>query len=1030
MRLRGLVLPAKILALGGVYFCAAKLALLLASVHPSAAPVWPPTGIALAALLVFGYRVWPGIFLGAFLANITTFGSVATSLGIACGNTLEGLIGAYLVNCFAGGRRAFERPQGVFKFSVLAGVVATTISATFGVSSLAFGGFADWSNYWAIWITWWLGDMSGALVVAPFLVLWTASRWNHWNRNKFIEAAALLLTLFIAVSKVFHNWFGLSDQRYPLAIHALPILAWAAMRFGVRVTAAAALLLSGIAVWGTLRGSGPFASEQLNESLLLLQLFVSVSTVTSLMLAAAVSEQKRVKEALQGSEGQLRAVLDTVGEGIVTIDPTGTIVMVNPEAGHIWGYRQEELVGKSVQMLMPEKYREPHAAGLKRYLETGMAQVLGKRLEMEGEKKDGSVFSLEISIKETQTGERLHFTAAVRDITERKRREETLQSNESRFRALIENSSDAVALVSPEGAIKYASPSTARILGYLPEEFVGRNAFEFIHPDDLGQTKRRLVELLKNPDQLVRAEYRVQHKNGHWLWMEGVGHNLLGESSVGAIVINYRDVTERKVAEEAGSRVTAIVESSDDAIVGKDLDGIIRNWNWGAERLYGYTAREIVGQSAALLMPSEHSEEFSKMMAKIRQGERVEHYETERRTKDGRLIDVSLSVSPIFDASGRVVGAASIARNISEQKRLERELQQANEKLSGWVQELERRNQEVFVLNEMGDLLQTCLNFDEAYQVIARSAPNLFPQEPGGLFIFEPHGRFLVAAALWGESLLGERSFEPDDCWALRRGRMHLVEKAQSELVCPHLTHPLWKGCLCVPLVAQSETLGLLHLQSGPRPGHGKENSNPYWNENKVRLVRTVAEHIALNLANLKLRTTLSERSIRDPLTGLFNRRYLEESLERELYRSARERRPLGTVMIDLDGFKKFNDTFGHSAGDSVLRALGEFLQKRTRGGDLACRYGGEEFTLILPGASLEVTRQRAEQLRQEIQHLKVPYSKHITVSLGVAVFPEHGSTQEALLKAADFALYQAKSEGGNRVAVAQLTASSQTKVR
>lgn len=1023
-------MPVGILLLGGVYYCAAKLALLLASVHPSAAPVWPPTGIALAALLIFGCRVWPGIFLGAFLANITTFGSMATSLGIASGNTLEGLIGAYLVNQLAGGRRAFERPQDVFKFSVLAGVVATTISATFGVSSLSFGGLADWSNYWAIWITWWLGDMSGALVVAPFIILWTDSGWNHWNRKKFIEAAALLITLFLAVSKVFNNWFGLADHRYPLAIHSLPILAWAAMRFGVRVTAAASLLLSGVAVWGTLRGSGPFASEQLNESLLLLQLFVSVSTVTSLMLAAAVSEQKRVKEALQGSESQLRAVLHTVGEGIVTIDTTGTIVMVNPEAGHIWGYRQEELVGKSAQILMPEKHRESHAAGLKRYLETGMAQVLGKRLEMEGTRKDGSVFPLEISIKETLIGERLHFTAAVRDIAERKRTEKELLASEEWFRALIENSSDAVALISPEGAIKYASPSTQRILGYSSEEFVGRNAFEFIHPDDLGHTKRHLVELLKNPNELVRAEYRVQHKNGHWLWMEGVGHNLLGESSVGAVVINYRDITERKAAEKAGSQLAAIVESSDDAIVGKDLEGIIRNWNWGAERLYGFTAAEAVGQSVALLVPPHLSGDFSKMMAKIRQGERVEHYETERRTKDGRLIDVSLSISPVFDSSGRVVGAASIARNISEQKRLERELQQANEKLSGWVQELEQRNREVFVLNEMGDLLQTCLNFDEAYQVIARSAPNLFLQEPGGLFIFEPHGRFLAAAALWGEPLLGERSFEPDDCWALRRGRMHLVEKPQSELVCPHLTHPLWKGCLCVPLVAQSETLGLLHLQSGPKPEPAKGNSNPYWSENKVRLVRTVAEHIALNLANLKLRATLSERSIRDPLTGLFNRRYLEESLERELYRAAREHRPLGTIMIDLDGFKKFNDTFGHSAGDQVLRALGDFLQKKTRGGDIACRYGGEEFTLILPGTSLEVARQRAEQLRQEIQHLKVPYSKHLTVSLGVAVFPEHGTTKEALLKAADFALYQAKSEGGNRVAVAQSAGAGQTKVR
>jgi diguanylate cyclase (GGDEF)-like protein len=185
---------------------------------------------------------------------------------------------------------------------------------------------------------------------------------------------------------------------------------------------------------------------------------------------------------------------------------------------------------------------------------------------------------------------------------------------------------------------------------------------------------------------------------------------------------------------------------------------------------------------------------------------------------------------------------------------------------------------------------------------------------------------------------------------------------------------------------------------------------------------------MALNLAGLKLRSTLSERSIRDPLTGLFNRRYLEESLERELFRAAREQKTLGAIMIDLDRFKQFNDTFGHPAGDQVLKAIGEFIQTRTRRGDIACRYGGEEFTLILPGATLEITSQRAEKLRQEIQQLKAPYGKHITVSIGVAVFPAHGETKETLLKAADFALYRAKREGGNRVAVASVTSSGKVK--
>jgi len=184
-----------------------------------------------------------------------------------------------------------------------------------------------------------------------------------------------------------------------------------------------------------------------------------------------------------------------------------------------------------------------------------------------------------------------------------------------------------------------------------------------------------------------------------------------------------------------------------------------------------------------------------------------------------------------------------------------------------------------------------------------------------------------------------------------------------------------------------------------------------------------VADSVALALANLKLRETLRHQSIRDPLTGLFNRRYMEETLERETRRVARAQRPLGIIMLDVDHFKLFNDTFGHDAGDSLLREFGNFLRAHVRGEDVACRYGGEEFTLILPEASLEVTRQRAEHLRGDIKHLHAQYHDQplgaVALSLGVAVFPDHGSTGEAVLKAADAALYRAKREGRDRVVVA-----------
>ena len=282
-----------------VYFVAAKLGLRLAFVNPSATAVWPPTGIALAAFLIVGARAWPAIFLGAFLANVTTAGSIATSIGIGLGNTLEGWLGAALVGRFAAGRQAFSRPRNAFRFAVLAAAVSTAVSATFGVTSLALGGFAPWTAFWHIWLTWWLGDGAGSLVVAPVVLLW-AENWRiQWTRRQAAEAAALLASLLLVGLLVFGGQFPNASKNYPLEFLCIPVLLWAAFRFGARETATLILLLSVIAIRGTLRGFGPFARETQNESLLLLQAFIAVIAVTKLIVAAVVAERRRM-------EGHLR----------------------------------------------------------------------------------------------------------------------------------------------------------------------------------------------------------------------------------------------------------------------------------------------------------------------------------------------------------------------------------------------------------------------------------------------------------------------------------------------------------------------------------------------------------------------------------------------------------------------------------------------------------------------------------------------------------------------------------------------------
>ena len=281
-----------------IYFIAGKLGLMLASLHASASPVWPPAGIALAGLLLLGYRAWPGIFIGAFLVNVMSAGNVATSFAIATGNTLEALVGAWLVNRFAGGTNVFDRPQGVFKFALAAGI-STIISPAFGLTSLGVAGFADWANYGAIWLTWWFGDATGDLVFTPLVLMWSVASKRRWNKKEAAEVGALLLLLVLLSGLVFGGWPAVSARNYPIILICGPVVIWTAFRFTQRETATGIFILSAIAVWGTLHGFGPFVRETENQSLLAVQWWTAVLSITAMALSAGMTERRRVEEELQ-----------------------------------------------------------------------------------------------------------------------------------------------------------------------------------------------------------------------------------------------------------------------------------------------------------------------------------------------------------------------------------------------------------------------------------------------------------------------------------------------------------------------------------------------------------------------------------------------------------------------------------------------------------------------------------------------------------------------------------------------------------
>jgi integral membrane sensor domain MASE1 len=295
-------------ALTAVYFVTGKFGLTLAIVHPNATAIWPPAGIALAAFLLIGNRVWPAILLGAFLVNITTAGSLATSVGIAVGNTLEGYVGAYLVTRFANGLDAFDHPRDFLKFIFFSALLSTTISATMGVTCLVLGGFAELTEYGSIWLTWWLGDAMGDILVGPLILLWSVSRLWRWKFRRAVEGVLLMLLLIGVAQIVFGGWLPPGMKNYPLEIVNIPIIIWAAFRFDQREIATGTFILSGIAIWGTLRGYGPFAWASPNESLLFLQIFMGTTAVMALTAAAVVSEHRKLVRKLREAFTHLKTL--------------------------------------------------------------------------------------------------------------------------------------------------------------------------------------------------------------------------------------------------------------------------------------------------------------------------------------------------------------------------------------------------------------------------------------------------------------------------------------------------------------------------------------------------------------------------------------------------------------------------------------------------------------------------------------------------------------------------------------------------
>jgi len=486
---------------------------------------------------------------------------------------------------------------------------------------------------------------------------------------------------------------------------------------------------------------------------------------------------------------------------------------------------------------------------------------------------------------------------------------------------------------------------------------------------------------------------------------------LMAENtSLQALLAKLEDKLANQPTSE--SHYQCLFETAKDGILLLDANtGRITDVNPFLEDLLGYAHAELIGKELWEIGSDKDIAASQEAIRYLQNQDYIRYEDLPLQTKSGQHTQVEF-ISNAYVVDGRRMIQCNI-RNITARKQAEARIGTALGELSATVAELQKRDKDMQLLNRMNELFQSCTIPAEAYQVLALTAGELFYGQNGCLAILQD--QHLEMVARWGAEVMIESTFSLEDCWALRRGQLHEVTDPQVGLMCHHFVHLPQAGYLCLPLTVQGETLGMLSLiNTVPRKSEHLANQK--------QLAVMVSEAVKLSLSNLKLREKLRQQATRDLLSGLFNRRYLDETLPRELHMAQRRNTPLSVVMLDLDHFKQFNDSFGHGPGDTLLREFGRILRENLRQDDIACRYGGDEFVLVMPDSSVADTRKRLEQIRVLVRELIIRYGEQllgtITLSGGIAQAPEHGTNAGELLRAADEAMYSAKQAGRDRITI------------
>ncbi|MEM6786678.1 MAG: diguanylate cyclase [Myxococcota bacterium] len=606
----------------------------------------------------------------------------------------------------------------------------------------------------------------------------------------------------------------------------------------------------------------------------------------------------------------------------------------------------------------------------------------------------------------------------LRDLSDLTEGEDALRDQLRESQALLRRAPVGIFRTDALGGCVFVNERWKELTQIGAAQALGDGWAEPIHPDDRAHLFR-LWEASAEEGREVTAEIRFQTAQDGARHMLTSAAPIFREGELTGYLGVLVDITERVEAERQAEATQTMMRRVTDTtpliifITDIETERVVYV-NREFERVLGYPPEEMT-QGGDAFWRALHHEAYDGVPGTVRHRVRALH-DGEVVTRNAMMRHASgqwrwlRKHTTVFtrDDDGQVAQVLTTAEDITAQREAEERVSAAHADAKQKAQELQRKNHSVEVLHEMSELLQSCNDREEALAAIVTAMKQLFDRA-GAIHLFDTEAGTLPVAVRWGEEDPSDDVIRPEDCWALRRGRPHGARRGPSRLRCRHLHHD--RSYMCAPLSAAGERLGLLYVEVDEADDHAES------------LARTVADGVALGLCNLQLRTTLREQAVREPLTGLYNRRHMEATLDRELHQADRRGSEVSVVMLDVDHFKRFNDTHGHEAGDVCLRKLAHHLGASTRRGDIACRFGGEEFALILPDCPLDGALARAEAFCAEIRKLPLMYRGRdigpVTVSMGVAVWPAHGEDGDALVRSADLALYRAKRRGRNQVAVA-----------